>query len=141
MLNFRWSSAKGIGRITGRLPKEFADEVVGSILELFSPRESDGAWHGGCLALAELGRRGLLLPQRLGEVVPLVLKALMYDEQKGHGSVGGHIRDGACYVCWAFARAYDPAILQPFVKDIAGALLVVTAFDREVSIQLQIQFT
>ncbi|PNF44134.1 Tubulin-specific chaperone D [Cryptotermes secundus] len=127
----RWSSAKGIGRVTGRLPKELADEIVGSVLELFSPRESNGAWHGGCLALAELGRRGLLLPQRLGEVVPLILKALMYDEQKGYGAVGAHIRDGACYVCWAFARAYDPAILQPFVKDIAGALLVVTAFDRD----------
>jgi hypothetical protein len=116
-----------------------ADEVVGSVLELFSPRESDGAWHGGCLALAELGRRGLLLPQRLGEVVPLVLKALVYDEPRGYVSVGDHIRDGACYVCWAFARAYDPAVLQPFVKDIAGALVVVAVFDREVSKYL-IQF-
>lgn len=51
----RWSAAKGVGRVTGRLPKELADEVVGSVLELFSPRESDGAWHGACLALAELG--------------------------------------------------------------------------------------
>lgn len=53
---FRWSAAKGIGRVTGRLPKELADEVVCSILELFTPRESDNAWHGGCLALAELGK-------------------------------------------------------------------------------------
>jgi hypothetical protein len=134
MLCFRWSAAKGIGRVTGRLPKELADEVVGSVLELFNPRESDGAWQGGCLALAELGRRGLLLPQRLGEVVPVVLKALVYDEPRGYASVGAHIRDAACYVCWAFARAYDTTVLQPFVKDIAGALLVVTVFDREVSI-------
>lgn len=133
ILYCRWSAAKGIGRVTGRLPKELADEVVGSVLELFSPREADGAWHGGCLALAELGRRGLLLPQRLGEVVPVVLKALVYDEVKGYVSVGAHIRDAACYVCWAFARAYDTAVLQPFVKDIAAALLVVTVFDREVS--------
>ncbi|XP_069674548.1 tubulin-specific chaperone D [Periplaneta americana] len=129
----RWSAAKGIGRVTGRLPKELADEVVGSVLELFSPRESDGAWHGGCLALAELGRRGLLLPQRLGEVVPVVLKALVYDEPRGYVSVGAHIRDAACYVCWAFARAYDTTVLQPYVKDIAGALLVVTVFDREIN--------
>ena len=115
------------------MPKELADEVVGSVLELFSPRESDGAWHGGCLALAELGRRGLLLPQRLEEVVPVILKALVYDEPRGYASVGSHIRDGACYVCWSFARAYDTAVMKPFVKDIASALLVVTVFDREVS--------
>ena len=63
----RWSAAKGIGRITGRLPLELADEVVGSVLELCSHREGHTAWHGACLALAELGRRGLLLPDRLGE--------------------------------------------------------------------------
>ncbi len=60
----RWSAAKGVGRVTGRLPKELADDVVASLLQLFSLRETDAAWHGGCLALAELGRRGLLLPQR-----------------------------------------------------------------------------
>ena len=28
----RWSAAKGIGRITGRLPLAFADEVIGAVL-------------------------------------------------------------------------------------------------------------
>ena len=36
-----------------------------------------------CLALAELARRGLLLPSRLGSVVPVVLAALRYDVRRG----------------------------------------------------------
>merc|ERR1719369_1029415 len=95
----RWSAAKGIGRVTGRLPRELADEVVASLLEMFSPRETDSAWHGTCLALAELGRRGLLLPERLPEVVPHILAGLVYDQRKGNFSIGSHIRDAACYVC------------------------------------------
>eukprot|EP00058_Branchiostoma_floridae_P020624 XP_002606114.1 hypothetical protein BRAFLDRAFT_88024 [Branchiostoma floridae] len=61
----RWSAAKGVGRVTCRLPRELADQVVEEVLDCFSLQEADEAWHGGCLALAELGRRGLLLPSRL----------------------------------------------------------------------------
>ncbi|XP_068671771.1 tubulin-specific chaperone D-like isoform X2 [Montipora foliosa] len=129
----RWSAAKGVGRITGRLPQELADQIVENVLELFSFRESDSSWHGGCLALAELGRRGLLLPHRLPEVVPAVIKALSYDELRGSHSVGSHVRDGACYVCWSFARAYDPKEIQPHVHEIASSLVTAALFDREVN--------
>ncbi|KAB5530646.1 hypothetical protein PHYPO_G00131760 [Pangasianodon hypophthalmus] len=129
----RWSAAKGIGRVTGRLPKELADDVVGSVLECFSFQETENAWHGGCLALAELGRRGLLLPSRLSDVVPLILKALVYDERRGACSLGWNVRDAACYVCWAFARAYDPKELESYVNQIASALVIVALFDRNVS--------
>ncbi|XP_077590040.1 tubulin-specific chaperone D isoform X2 [Stigmatopora nigra] len=128
----RWSAAKGVGRVTGRLPKELADEVVASVLDSFSFQSTD-TWHGGCLALAELGRRGLLLPSRLSDVVPLIIKALTYEEKRGACSIGSNVRDAACYVCWAFARAYDPKELKPFVHQIASALLVTSVFDRDVS--------
>uniref|UniRef100_A0A8K9V5V8 Tubulin-specific chaperone D n=1 Tax=Oncorhynchus mykiss TaxID=8022 RepID=A0A8K9V5V8_ONCMY len=129
----RWSAAKGIGRVTGRLPRELADEVVGSVLDCFSFQETDNAWHGGCLALAELGRRGLLVPSRLPDVVPLILKALVYDEKRGACSVGSNVRDAACYVCWAFARAYEPTELKPFVTQIACALVITAVFDRNIN--------
>uniref|UniRef100_A0A3Q2PHB4 Tubulin-specific chaperone D n=1 Tax=Fundulus heteroclitus TaxID=8078 RepID=A0A3Q2PHB4_FUNHE len=129
----RWSAAKGIGRVTGRLPKELADDVVGSVLDCFSFQETDNAWHGGCLALAELGRRGLLLPSRLTDVVPLIIKSLTYDEKRGACSVGSNVRDAACYVCWSFSRAYEPKELQPFVTQIARAMLITAVFDRNVN--------
>ncbi|NXU83729.1 TBCD protein, partial [Xiphorhynchus elegans] len=129
----RWSAAKGIGRITGRLPKELADDVIGSLLDCFSFQETDTAWHGGCLALAELGRRGLLLPSRISDVVPVLLKALTYDEKRGACSVGSNVRDAACYVCWAFARAYEPAELLPFISPISSALVIAAVFDRDVN--------
>lgn len=53
--DIRWSAAKGIGRITSRLPREFGDEVVGSVIEILNPLEPHEAWHGACLAIAELG--------------------------------------------------------------------------------------
>ncbi|XP_011371946.1 tubulin-specific chaperone D isoform X1 [Pteropus vampyrus] len=129
----RWSAAKGVGRMAGRLPHELADDVVASVLDCFSFQETDNAWHGGCLALAELGRRGLLLPSRLTDVVTVILRALTYEERRGACSVGANVRDAACYVCWAFARAYEPQELQPFVADIASALVIVTVFDRNVN--------
>ena len=108
-------------------------QVVGSVLESFSSFEGDGAWHGGCLTLAELGRRGLLLPARLSQVVPVVVQALVYEDRRGNYALGAHVRDAACYVCWSFARAYEPSVIRPHVRTIAGALLVTTVFDREVN--------
>ncbi|CAD6212668.1 GSCOCG00011035001-RA-CDS [Cotesia congregata] len=132
-IDIRWLAAKGIGKITSRLPVDLADEVVGFVLNLFSDRELDSAWHGGCLALAELGRRGLLLPHRLSEVIPVIVKALLFDEPRVNGSLGSAIRDAACYVCWSFARAFEPHIIQPYVQKISATLLMVACFDREIN--------
>lgn len=83
----RWSAAKGIGRIAQRLPQELGEDVVGSLLELFEENTlidksghldlsavSDHTWHGVSLAVAELSRRGLLLPNRLEETIPWILR-------------------------------------------------------------------
>lgn len=129
----RWTAAKGIGRITMRLSADFADQIVGQLSELFGPSETDSSWHGGCLALAELCRRGLLLPERLNEFVPVLEKALVYDINLGNHSVGAHVRDAACYVVWSFARAYAPEIMRPHVMALASKLINISLFDREVN--------
>ncbi|XP_061363955.1 tubulin-folding cofactor D [Gastrolobium bilobum] len=129
----RWSAAKGIGRITSHLTSSFLEEVLSSVLELFSPGEGDGSWHGGCLALAELARRGLLLPASLPKVVPVVVKALHYDVRRGPHSVGSHVRDAAAYVCWAFGRAYYHTDMRNILEELAPHLLTVACYDREVN--------
>ncbi|KAL8235656.1 hypothetical protein R6Q59_016737 [Mikania micrantha] len=129
----RWSAAKGIGRITSRLTYTLAEEVFLSLLELFSPGEGDGSWHGGCLALAELARRGLLLPVSLPKVVPVVIKALHFDVRRGPHSVGSHVRDSAAYVCWAFGRAYNHTDMTGILDELAPHLLIIACYDREVN--------
>ncbi|KAL4336004.1 hypothetical protein GQ457_07G015330 [Hibiscus cannabinus] len=129
----RWSAAKGIGRVTSRLTSGLSEEVLSSVLELFAPGEGDGSWHGGCLALAELARRGLLLPSSLPKVVPVVIKALHYDVRRGPHSVGSHVRDAAAYVCWAFGRAYHHTDMRNVLEQLAPHLLSVACYDREVN--------
>eukprot|EP00958_Prasinococcus_capsulatus_P008944 scaffold879_cov410-Prasinococcus_capsulatus_cf.AAC.29 len=131
----RWSAAKGLARVTARLPLEMADEVVASVLDTFSAvaQDQDASWHGGCLALAELAQRGLLLPARIPDTVPHVVRALLFDMRRGSHSVGAGVRDAAAYVCWAFARAYAPGDIAPHVETLAPTLMVATLFDREVN--------
>lgn len=128
----RWSAAKGIGRITMRLPIDFGDEVVDAVIGVFEDVDADSAWHGGCLALAELSRRGLLLPKRLETVIPIVVRAMHFDILRGKHSVGAHVRDAASYVCWAFARAYAPDVMRPHISTFSEAMILAALFDREV---------
>ncbi|KAI9218453.1 armadillo-type protein [Blastocladiella britannica] len=146
----RWSAAKGVGRITARLPHEFATEIITSVLDLFNENVypsatspsgldisgvSDNTWHGACLALAELARRGLLLPLHLPTAIRWLTLALAFDQRRGSHSVGSHVRDAACYVCWAFARAYAPAVMAPHVAQLAPVLVTTSLYDREVHVR------
>ncbi|XP_078448092.1 ARM repeat superfamily protein [Wolffia australiana] len=129
----RWSAAKGIGRIASRLTAALSEDVLSSVLELFSHGEGDGSWHGGSLALAELARRGLLLPSSFPRVVPVIAKALHYDVRRGPHSIGSHVRDAAAYVCWAFGRAYSFMDMKAVLGQLAPHLLTIACYDREVN--------
>jgi hypothetical protein len=59
----------------------------------------------------------------------------MFDQMQGRHSVGAHVRDAACYICWSFARAYEPEEVAPYVQKLSSALLTVTVFDREINVR------
>ncbi|XP_013165027.1 PREDICTED: tubulin-specific chaperone D [Papilio xuthus] len=130
----RWSAAKGVGRIGARLPALAAADVCEIVLTLFAENERETAWHGGCMALAELARRGLLSPQQLSGAARCVVAALARDEARTAGGAGGRAaRDAACHAAWAFARAYDAAALAPHATALANALIATACFDREIN--------
>lgn len=83
--------------------------------------------------MAELARRGLLLPGRLPEVVPFIVKALHYDIRRGPHSIGSHVRDAAAYVCWAFGRAYSHSVMKGILEELVPHLLTIACYDREVN--------
>uniref|UniRef100_A0A2A4J981 Tubulin-specific chaperone D n=1 Tax=Heliothis virescens TaxID=7102 RepID=A0A2A4J981_HELVI len=112
----RWSAAKGVGRIGARLPALAAADVCDSVLSLFADNERETAWHGGCMALAELARRGLLSPAQVGAGIASVVAALRRDEARAACGAGGRARRpgrGPAHAAWASHAAYDAHALAP----------------------------
>lgn len=83
----RWAAAKGLGRLSQRLPGDLAREVIGFVLDQLSEGfvvDSSGSrdlssvnehtWHGACLTLAELARRGLLPKDLLSRCLESVME-------------------------------------------------------------------
>uniref|UniRef100_A0A0R3RS82 Tubulin-specific chaperone D n=1 Tax=Elaeophora elaphi TaxID=1147741 RepID=A0A0R3RS82_9BILA len=134
--DIRWAGAKGVGRIVSRLPKHLANDVLCNIIKFnFNLHSGNAAWHGGCLAVAELAKRGFLPLERLPDIVKILLNALVFEEPQGHHALGASVRDAACYICWSLARAFRPADLKKYIEQIATCLVCVALFDREVNVR------
>ena len=73
------------------------------------------------------------ITERLEEVVPLINAAIQFDVLRGQHSVGAHVRDAACYVCWSFARAYSPEVMKSYVRELSAAMVITALFDREIN--------
>lgn len=143
----RWSAAKGVARISERLPREFTRQVVDTVIGLFSihtiafaslydmPAIAESTWHGACLSCAELLRRGLIPHDRLADVIDWMIKALYFDIRKGAHSIGSNVRDAATYALWSLPRAYEASNIAPLSEKLAKNLISVSTYDREVHIR------
>lgn len=73
----RWAAAKGIGRISERLPSDFVAQVLETVMSHFAihsvgvttiyemPSIAEPTWQGACLTCAEMARRGLVSDEHL----------------------------------------------------------------------------
>jgi len=144
----RYSAAKGLSRLCSRLPSSFVEQVSDAVTDMFSvnipdilgkkedlSNVSECTWQGCCLALAELARRGLLAGESLQEKLEWVEKALMFDVRRGAHSVGTGVRDAACYVLWAIARAHKAESIRSMAERLSHRLVCVALLDRDISIR------
>ncbi|KAI8106477.1 hypothetical protein M9435_001021 [Picochlorum sp. BPE23] len=130
----RWSGAKGVGRVSSKLPSSFVNQVIDWILEqMHSVLATENSWHGGCLALAELTRRDLIPRSKVSEIIPVVEKGLEFEIRRGYTSVGANVRDAAAYVCWALARTQSKEEMRGAVLKLAPILMTTACYDREVN--------
>ena len=129
----RWSAAKGLGRLCERLTKSMVEEIFGNLFELLKDLENEYAWNGTCLCIAELCKRGMILPERLAELIPYLEKALLFETDKGTFVTGSNVRDSACYIVWALARAFTTDIMKKHVERLAKTLILTILFDKEVN--------
>lgn len=146
----RWSTSKALGRITQRLPNYMHMEIAEAILEAMEEPTvqslenqmqrdwssvDDTTWHGACLSLAELARRGLLSADLLSKTIDKIILALQFEQKRGSRVIGSNVRDAACFCLWSFARAYSPQNFEPFKDKISTSLIVCALFDRELQVR------
>ncbi|KIR54961.1 cofactor D [Cryptococcus gattii Ru294] len=98
-------------------------------------QRGEARWHGVCLALAEMGRRGLIWGEAVEGAVKWVVKALTFDLRRASHSIGANVRDAASYLLWSLSRACPPSALEPYVSTVATSLVCVACFDREVGVR------
>lgn len=151
----RYSSAKYLSRLSVLLPPSMSSQIVSAVISLFAGSEVDpvvmtdkgkvvdpgggpggeGKWHGVCLALAEMARRGLIASDHMSELLPWTIRSLKFDIRRGAHSIGSNVRDAAAYLVWSLARAMSPEDMQPFALDLARTLVTVACLDREVGVR------
>ena len=129
----RWSAAKGLGRLCERLTKSMVEEIFGNLFDLLKDVENEYAWNGTCLCIAELCKRGMILPERLFELIPYLEQALLFEIDKGTFVTGSNVRDSACYIVWALARAFTTDIMKKYVERLSKTLILTILFDKEVN--------
>ncbi|XP_953496.1 beta-tubulin cofactor D, putative [Theileria annulata] len=90
--------------------------------------------HGGCLAIAEILRKGLIHPHMLNKVLDTTILTLSFEVWRGKGSAGTAVRDASCFICWAIARTFTKEMLSiNHISRISMELVNVSLFDSSVN--------
>ncbi|KAG5361027.1 Tubulin-specific chaperone D [Yarrowia sp. B02] len=131
----RYTTSKAIARICQKLPDDLVAEVVDAVFaeiekENISTADAD-KWHGVLLTLAEIIRRNLLPNNVIPRLYSILEIAIPFDQRQLTYSVGSHVRDASCYVCWSLFRTVRG--LTKEVSSVISLLVKVACFDRQIN--------
>nr|PVC53624.1 beta-tubulin cofactor D [Theileria orientalis] len=138
LINSQFSQVPNAGNISPDQGSAFRFNAIdSSVLNLVARPlsvKSESVVHGGCLAIAEILRKGLIHPHMLDRVLDTTILSLSFEVWRGKGSAGTAVRDASCYICWAVARTFTKEMLSfDHVSMMSRELVNVALFDSSVN--------
>lgn len=153
----RLKSAKALANITAVLPPPQQNDIIETIYRFVTdgvsttpvpPSDPSSLqyideyntmslpqWHGSLIFFAELLRlKTSALKVKSELVLTLVQVGAGFEQRKLTHASGSNVRDAACYVAWAFFRAY-PSIAPDLFRALVDALVTPACFDRDTNIR------
>lgn len=131
----RYTTSKAIARICQKLPADLVAEVTNAVLAEIEKENIHTAdadkWHGVLLTLAEIIRRNLLPSNTILKLYTILETAIPFEQRQLTYSIGSHVRDASCYVCWSLFRTVPGLTKQ--VSHVISLLVKVACFDRQIN--------
>ncbi|KAL8989662.1 MAG: hypothetical protein Q9169_008313 [Polycauliona sp. 2 TL-2023] len=121
----RLTASKALSVIAQKLDPDMTVQIVDDIVQRLQETMDPSSWHGLILTLSHLHYRRSAPRSHLSTIIGLLVDALDFEQRSPMGvSLGGNVRDAACFGMWSVARKYSTAELLslPILKSDPGGL-------------------
>ncbi|KAL8885392.1 MAG: hypothetical protein Q9215_006753 [Flavoplaca cf. flavocitrina] len=149
----RMTASKALSVITQKLEPEMTTQLVEDIVHRLQETTDPSGWHGLVLTLSHLLYRRSAPKSCLSTIIQLLIDALDFEQRSPTGtSLGGNVRDAACFGIWSVARKYSTVellslsapksqsrvhhhLLNSVIESLAAELVLTATLDPEGNIR------
>ncbi|KAL8886373.1 MAG: hypothetical protein Q9192_006497 [Flavoplaca navasiana] len=144
----RMAASKALSVIAQKLDPDMTTQLVEDIVQRLEETTDPSGWHGPVLTLSHLLYRRSAPKSCLSTIIQLLIDALDFEQRSPTGiSLGGNVRDAACFGIWSVARKYSTAellslstpkshhLLNSVIQSLAAALVLTATLDPEGNIR------
>lgn len=144
----RMTASKALSVIALKLDPDMTTQLVEDIVQRLEETTDPSGWHGLVLTLSHLLYRHSAPKSCLSTIIQLLINALDFEQRSPTGiSLGGNVRDAACFGIWSVARKYSTAellslstptnhhLLNSVIESLAAELVLTATLDPEGNIR------